>query len=163
MLMCFYTFIFQVLGFLIIKFCLACWIKKARGITKTAMLHALFFKELVVGVILIVVFWGFQRRRSFRFRETNKQINKTNKTWAELNESELRGWLIVLHCPTLFHKLAHVAVGIEKCGWSKRRCAMSECKIYTRFQRPTMRRSLRRPTIYLLLWEDLLSHSNLSH
>lgn len=44
------------------------------------MLHALFFKELVVGVILIVVFWGFQRRRSFRFRETNKQINKTNKT-----------------------------------------------------------------------------------
>ena len=37
------------------------------------MLHALFFKELVVGVILIGVFWGFQRRASCRFRETNNQ------------------------------------------------------------------------------------------
>ena len=140
MLMCFYTSISQVLGFLIIKFCLTCWIRKAHGITKTAMLHALFFKELVVGVILIVVFWGFQRRASCRFRETKK------KTWAELNESELRGWLIVLHCPTLSHKLAHVAIGIEKCGWSERRCAVS--LKYTSDFRDLLGEGL---------WEDLLS------
>lgn len=31
------------------------------------MLHALFYKE---GVVLIGVFWGFQRRGSCRLRET---------------------------------------------------------------------------------------------
>ena len=40
------------------------------------MLHALFFKELLVGVILIGVFWAFQRRVSCRFRETKKNLSR---------------------------------------------------------------------------------------
>ena len=156
MLMCFYTSISQVLGFLIIKFCLTCWIRKAHGITKTAMLHALFFKELVVGVILIVVFWGFQRRASCRFRETKKK-NLSRAEWIRIER--------VIDCSSLSNTIPQTST----CGywdwevWMVRKEMCCECKIHIRLQRPTRRRSLRRPTIYLLLWEDLLSHSNLSH